>query len=358
MILTQLGIRNFRIVDELTLSAHSRLNLIQGNNGSGKSSVLEAIQCLATGHTFRTRQPKELVAFENESFSINAVFVNPSSQQEHRAGLEKSRNGAATLRLNYEDIKTQSEIAQLLPVKILTPDSHFLIQQGPDERRSFLDWGLFHVEESFLPQWKIYKRALSQRNQLLKAHARSDDIRAWHHLLASSGDNLSRYRHEYIASLAEIVTRRLKEMAVVFHVELRFRQGWSNDESFESVLETNLETHRKMRTTTDGPHRADIQILCDGIRAKQVLSRGQQKVLIYALHLSQLELLNKNTGKQSIVLCDDLISELDDDNTAAILEQICSGIHQTFVTGTSLDALADRPNHMFHMEHGVCRNRL
>ena len=352
MILSNLEITNFRCIKKVTLTPHPSLNLVDGSNGSGKSSVLEAIQCLATGHSFRTRKPKELISHHDDHYQLTSTFINPDTQREHRTGLSRHRDGTVKLRLDYEDVSRQTDIASLLPVKAITPGSHSLVQDGPDERRQFLDWGLFHVEPGFIGRWRDYKRALSQRNQLLRNNAIESDIIVWNHPLVKSAMALHESRLTYINKLIAALDQRQSTSDLRFHVKLTYRRGWDSQSKLYDLMEKNLETHRKMKTTTDGPHRSDLHITVEGVPAKQTLSRGQQKVLVYLLHLSQLDILKNETNKHSIVLCDDLTSELDAQNSETLLGELNQLGSQVFVTGVTLGSLVKDQNQRFHMEHG------
>ncbi|MFK7995115.1 MAG: DNA replication/repair protein RecF [Granulosicoccus sp.] len=358
MILSLLDIASFRIIEQAELQPHPTLNLITGNNGSGKSSILEAIHCLSTGHSFRTRKPKELISHQNELYRITSSFNDPQTEREHRAGLERRTDGNVDLRLDFEEIKSQSEITRLLPIKSLTPDSHRLVQEGPDERRQFLDWGLFHVEPRFLDFWRDFRRALSQRNQLLREMASQSAIETWNTPFVTAAMALHDSRESYVKSLSVALQQRVDQLDSTFHVELRYRAGWDQDKVLSDLLIDNLPTHRKMKTSTDGPHRADIAIYSGQYLAKQVLSRGQQKVLVYLLHLAQLDVLKNLRSRNAIILCDDLTSELDDIHARSLISQLTQLNGQIFVTGVNLDILAEQSHERFHMEHGRVKKGL
>lgn len=358
MIITQLDITSFRNIKQATLSPHPALNLITGNNGSGKSSILEAVQCMATGHSFRTRKPRELINHSDQSYQLACAFVDKTTDAEHRAGLLRSRDGAVNLRLDFEDVKTQSTITRLLPVKAMTPDSLGLVMDGPDSRRQFLDWGLFHVEQGFLDHWRTFRRSLSQRNQVIRDMGSDKEIDTWNTTLLPAAQAIDSARKSYLLKLETAMQVRLQKMGIVFHVELAYRQGWSESHSLEDLLLKNLQYHRKMKTTTDGPHRADLLVYTGDILAKQVLSRGQLKVLTYVMHLAQLDVLLDEQKQTAIVLCDDVNSELDEFHTNALLGQLSELESQVFVTGISLEQLFHFPHQGFHMEHGTLENRL
>lgn len=353
MILTQLEIANLRNLDSTTLLPHASLNLITGTNGAGKSSVLEAIHCLSVGHSFRTRKARELISRNQDHFTLTARFTDPVINKKHRCGMTRSRDGSTEIRLNYEPVRSLAEISRLLPVKALSPDSHQLIQEGPENRRQFIDWGLFHVEPEFFDTWRQYRRSLSQRNQALRDGVTDNEVRSWNELLSSSGTKLDAMRRGFTAKLLEAAKQRLATLEADFTIDLRYRSGWTDDETLFDTLEKHLENHRRFRTTTDGPHRAEMVVIADQVPARQILSRGQQKVLVYLLHLSQLDLLAETSTRRAIVLCDDLISELDEQNALRLIQQLVTLAGQTFVSGVNLDALQSIPHKKFHVEHGV-----
>jgi len=352
VILTKLDVTSFRNIETVSIEPHPSLNLITGDNGSGKSTVLESIQCLSTGHSFRTRKAKELIRRSADAFSVTALFHDPNSARDHRAGLMRQRDGSVELRLDFEEMKRISEVTRLLPVKSLTPDSHQLIQDGPDERRAFLDWGVFHVEHSFFSTWQQFRRSLSQRNQLLRENGSSSELDSWNELYLESANQLDDFRKSYVESLALALQNRLETMNARFHVELSYRSGWSSDYMLAELLVRNIDYHRRMKTTTDGPHRAEMVMLTNGVPAKQILSRGEQKVLVYLLHLAQLDLLQEKSNRQAVVLCDDLTSELDTEHSQKLVQQLVDLKGQIFVTGVDLSVLQSQKHERFHMING------
>ncbi len=352
MILSQIEIRNFRNLTETTLHPVSHINLLTGVNGSGKSSILEAIHCLSVGHSFRTRKIRELIAHNYEEFTLASQMDDPRNARTHRCGLRRDRSGSTELRLDYKEIHSFSPVTQLLPVKALTPDSHALIQHGPGGRRQFLDWGSFHMEPGFLPVWKQYRRALSQRNQALRDQLPDKEIVSWDEQLAEAGEQLGNFRKTYTARLNTEAAALLTAMSTAFPVKLTYRCGWSSELSLTSALQQNLANCRRFRTTTTGPHRADLLIETNDHLARQVLSRGQQKVLVYVLHLAQLITLHRQTENRAVILCDDLTSELDEFHQHQIIQQLVALDCQVFFTGTAVSGELLGDHAEFHVNHG------
>ena len=405
MIIEAFEADGFRNLTGLALRPHPSLNLVVGPNGAGKSSVLEAIQCLATGVGFRSRRYRDHLAHEAEEYVLRAELSDPIDGRAHRCGVRRGRDGTLDARLDYEPVSSFADIARVMPVKVLTPDSHLVVQGAPDERRRFLDWGCFHAEEAFLPAWRRYRRALSQRNELLRDGASDREVAAWDEALERDGTRLHELRSRYVFQFARHVKKRAQSVDFQFHVKLDLRSGWSRDLALGDALVRNLELHRRMRTTTDGPHRAELVIRAGDHPARDVLSRGQQKLLVHLMHLAQLDVLAGGTGegeagdgeaagegatrdrsesdagstergpappieveagsstdrggrgtpgararpgpvrRRPIVLCDDLASELDERAARVLLDALVESGSQVFVAGTSLPAsLAAAPS--------------
>ena len=338
MILTAFEADGFRNLVGLFLRPHPSLNFVLGPNGAGKSSLLEAVQCLATGAGFRSRRYKDHLAHGADEYVLRAELLDASRETVHRCGVRRGRDGSLDARLDFEPVGSFAEIARVLPVKVLTPDSHLLVQGAPDERRRFLDWGCFHADEAFLPAWRRYRRALSQRNELLRDGASEGEIVAWNDALVRDGTRLHELRTAYALDFERCVKKRTQSVDFPFHVELDLRSGWAKGDPLGRALVRNIDLHRKMRTTTDGPHRAELAIRADGHAARDVLSRGQQKLLVYLLHLAQLDVLGavSGNGVRPIVLCDDLGSELDERAGEVLLDALVASGSQVFVSGTRL----------------------
>jgi DNA replication and repair protein RecF len=163
--LASIRIEQLRCLESANLTLTPRLTLIQGPNGSGKTSLLEGIFLAGRGRSFRTRLTERLIAREADFLRVYAETVDPV----HRIGFEYRREGSYSARLDGADVESLAQLPGAFFVEVIDPDIHRLIEGGPAERRRWLDWGVFHVEHAFLPHWLRFSRALRQRNAALKA---------------------------------------------------------------------------------------------------------------------------------------------------------------------------------------------
>lgn len=333
MKITSLSIKGLRNIESLTIKPSSGINQLVGENGAGKTTVLEGINLLSSGRSFRTRKIQRLLAEGVEDLSVRMEFIDPVSLVEHQAGILKTREGVTTLKLDFQSLNSIVEVTRLLPVKIINPDSHKLVQEGPDQRREFLDWGVFHVEHSFFQTWKQFRRALQQRNQILRNHSGGNELMAWDRELAVSGTMVSEMRSRYVKQLQPIVESFVSEFGMSQTIKLKYRAGWGKDLTLIQALTNEQDQHIPPAFTTVGPHRAELVLTANGIAAKDILSRGEQKLLVYALHFAQLRLYSESTQRQPVVLLDDLAAELDLAFTRKVIASLLQMGVQAFISG-------------------------
>ena len=307
MIIKKLHVENLRNLASMEIEAHPSVNYIHGENGAGKTSVLESIAVLSRGRSFRTSQPSELTGPRGNAFRLFAE-VRGVAEKVSRVGLERSGTHWRG-RLNGSDVKQLSHLTKLMPLVLLEPDSHLLVSGPPEVRRKYLDWGLFHVEHGFLEVWRRYSKALKQRNAALR-RGKTDILDSLDSVLAEYGSQLGRLRKKQVGLVASQIDGKLEQMKTrVGLVELEYQQGWNTNSYMDSLIKQR-ETDLERGITTTGPHRADIKLVCDGYSAKAVLSRGEQKAFSAALLLTQIDLL-KDAGEMPVFLIDDLESEFE-----------------------------------------------
>ncbi|KTD18789.1 RecF recombinational DNA repair ATPase [Legionella lansingensis] len=335
MSLAQLHIHNLRNIKSAKLAFHPKLNFIFGDNGSGKTSLLEAIYLLGTGHSFRTREILPMISHGETCLTLFARMLNEQS-----ISIQKAHHVPTQVRLNNLPCQMSSELARFLPCQVFYQDIFQIIDAGPSIRRSVIDWGLFHVKHDYHLLWKNYKRALKQRNSLLRQKATSQHVQPWNKVLSELALQLHQAREAYVAKLIPVFNKVLHQLSDL-KCSLHYYKGWDRretDKSLQQILQESYQSDLQRQFTQYGAHQADLSLIPEEFTAKQYLSRGQQKIVLFALKLAQAEL----TSKPCVYLCDDLASELDQIHIERLLQLIYKTEGQFFVTAVSQSILPMR----------------
>ncbi len=328
MPLRRVQVTDFRCLQSAALELDPRFTLISGLNASGKTSLLEAIYVLGRGRSFRTRRLEHLIRHGAQQFIVFGEVE--SADRRIPLGVEGSATGIRA-RIGGARAASLAELALALPVQIIDPEVHHLIEEGPGRRRRFLDWGVFHVEQSFVAHWQRYRQALKQRNAALKAGQEPAVVSAWDGDLVHYGELLTQARSRYVGLLAEHVTLIARNL-LGMELALGYRSGWARDQSFAEALQHNVAQDRLNGYTQVGPHRAELSIRLNGMGVKDRISRGQQKLLAASLLIAQLKLFPENAPLQPSLLLDDPAAELDDERLAGLIREVSGHSVQLVVT--------------------------
>ena len=353
MRLTALDVHDVRVIAAAGLEPGAGINVIVGPNAAGKTSLLESIYLLATGRSFAATRPTRLVRTGSDALRVVAR-VQSRAGVLHRLGLERGVGGTARMRVDGRTAERLAELAHLLPVVAVHPESHGLIGGAPAERRRLLDLGLFHVEQSFHSVWQTFRRTLAQRNALVRAGAGSAELDVWDSALADAGMAIDSMRRAYVERLA-VETRDLTEslLGAFGDVELSYRAGFDEQRGLLESLRQSRSRDREQHTTTVGPQRAELRLRLDGRDVRQRVSRGQQKLLVYLLRLAQARQLASQSG--CVLLLDDPGAELDAEHRRRLMETAARIGVQCFVTAVEREAVPvprDAPSKVFHVEQG------
>lgn len=330
------------------------MNWLHGDNGAGKTSVLEAIHVLARGRSFRSSQIGAVIGHEAERLMVVAHLPSSDTTPAVVLGVERDQAGWRG-RLAGQDCHKVSEFARRLPIVILEPDSHRLISDGPSGRRQFLDWLMFHVEPGYLPVWQRYQKLLRQRNAALRTGASKAVVDALAAPMVEAGRSLNELRQGGVAQLEQTVQQLQVELGLRLPgpIDLGYRPGHAADQSLEEVLAGQAERDMEAGFTRAGPHRADLVLKVDGYPAAQESSRGQQKLLATLLLLSKWQFLSAITEHPPVLLLDDPVSELDQSHLRAVIEWLQTQEKQVWVTATEPPPINAK---MFHVEQGEIRS--
>jgi DNA replication and repair protein RecF len=350
MTLKSLEVRDFRCIAHAQLDFDPRFTLIAGENASGKTSLLEALYYLSCGRSFRSPQLDPLIRTGTTEFMVVGQVLG-SMGQVTSLGVRGSRLGSE-IRLGGQPATGFAQMAATLPAQVIDPEVHRLVEEGPVQRRRYLDWGVFHVEPGFVGAVRRYQRTLKQRNAALKAKRPAAEVHLWDPELLDSGLQINAQRLRYVERLAPYVLEFGREL-LGLEVEISLQQGWAQDKSLAAALEDAWGRDIQRGATSVGTHRADVVIRVDGHLAKDRISRGQQKLLASCLLLAQIQHRATLGGAQTALLLDDPSAELDVDNLRRLLGLVVRVPAQLIVTALDPSRLNLRlPGRAFHVEQG------
>lgn len=350
MNLKQLRVQHVRNLSSVDIEPCSGLNVFYGANASGKTSLLESIAILGTARSFRTNKIKQIIQYQQDGLTVFGLMSDGNVTVP--MGIEKTKSGT-TVRIKGETVKQASELSKLMPLVSLHPELHRLVSEGPTFRRQFLDMGVFHVEHQFLSIWQDYHKTLRQRNAALRQEQSDELIQVWDKDLIKYSEQVTLLRQQYLVRLQTYYETTASTL-LGFVPEIRYFTGWSNQYDYQTALTESFQMDKEQHYTRCGPHRADIRFNYDGAAVQHCFSRGQQKMLVSILLLSQALLLREKQ-QHCIILVDDLTAELDKKHRQIFMKLLNETKAQCFITLTDpalLELDGDTNIKLFHVEQG------
>ncbi len=352
MSLKNLKCTDFRCLASAELDFSGGNNLIYGANASGKTSILEAAAYLGRGRSFRGAATRELIRHEREAFvlfgkadtGVREVSLGVRNSQ---AGLEVHTDG--------EKKNSAAALAEVLPLQVIDPDVHKLIAGGPEDRRRYIDWIAFHVEQGYLDRWRRFRRALKQRNAALRSGASRQTLSGWNQEVAELGVDIDDVRQRML-DITRPALEETGEALLGSRVDFVYQRGWAADRSLEEALAASIERDQQLGSTQAGPHRADISLRYDERQARKLVSRGQQKLLACALILAATEVVQTHLEKPLLLLVDDPAAELDSESLVRLMDCVANLGCQVIATTLEPErALFHEAPTLFHVEHGAVK---
>lgn len=344
-VIAEVQVGSFRCFESTRVEPGPGFNLIVGDNASGKTSFLEALYFLGRGTSFRAPRAEAAIRFEADHCTL---FARLGIGVASRVGVEVSRAEGLSVRVDGL-AGTRGDLARALPVQLLDPSSHELVSGAPAGRRQFLDWGVFHVEHAFLAAWQRYRRALQQRNAALKTR-NAAGAWYWDNSLVTEGMVVDECRRRLLALLQPQV-QQVAERLLGAALELHYQAGWAEDSTLECALAASRDRDLQMATSTVGPHRSDFRITLRTRRARDTVSRGQEKLIAAALTIAQLELVAKTRAQPVVLLLDEPAADLDREHLALLLAVVGDSPFQSFVTALESSGLKlPESARAFHVE--------
>lgn len=347
MPLLKFSCTDFRCLGAVDIQPHPQFSLIVGANASGKTSLLEAIAYLGRGRSFRGAGTRDLLRYGEAEFLLRGVVS--CGERVDRLGVRNGKSGLE-ISVNGDRHGGTASLASSLPLQVIDPDVHELVGGSPDQRRRFIDWMTFHVERGYLDVWRRFRRALKQRNAVLKNGGASLD--SWDREFVETAMVLHDYRKRVLATAIGVLE---VEASALLGTGARFEysQGWNEDTDLADQLRSGRGRDMASGTTNAGPHRGDLRLRVDDRLAKRLVSRGQQKLLACAMVLGSLRVTSAALGQVPLLLLDDPAAELDRDSLQKLMSAVQSLEGQVIATALSEEAVPLPHDYsLFHVEQG------
>ena len=355
-----LSLRQFRNLVPLDIKFSKGTVFIRGDNGQGKTNLLEAIYFCATGKSFRRATHQQIIAHHCNSMQLKARIERQSIYHDIEIGLEDKRR---SIQVDGRGIRKTSSLFELLNIVAFFPDDLRIIKGSPEERRRFLDRFVANQAPSFLDAHGHYTKLLTSRNALLKAQGRLDPIllESYDEGLIEHGAQMHMLREQALEILKPKAQNYVKdilggetasELGLESGLKMACEPG-DFKESFRNALRESFPKDRARGITSVGPHRADLLVELDGVDARHFASQGQQRALILAMKLGEVEILTEHLQAPPILLLDDVSSELDTRRTQHLFSLIRRVGGQVFVTTTGAADLPSLPeDQSFYVRNG------
>lgn len=359
MPLTKLDVFGLRNLKSVQLILNPAINIFYGSNGSGKTSLLEAVFLLGRARSFRSRMLQSVINTNDHQCTVFGM-----TQQQGSCipiGVTRNRQGGGVFKVGGQAVSAASSLAEALPLLLINQESFNLLEGSPQHRRRFVDWGVFHVEQGYQQVVQRFQRVLKQRNSLLR-HDRIDPgvLATWDREFEEVAGDITTARKNYLQQLLPIIREVLSELSPALEeIGFELHAGWDEDHPLSLILEHDRRRDQQFKTTHHGPHRADLKIRIDRHNANERMSRGQIKILAIAMLIAQGFLFHRRTGRHCVYLIDDLAAELDEHHKKLVGKLLQDMGAQILITGADRAVFRDlwsdlRPEKIkvFHVEHG------
>lgn len=325
--------------------------LVHGDNGSGKTSVLEGLAVCTLGRSFLAAKNSDLILYGTPGLSAHAT-LSGSGAVTTTIKVRKTAS-STSIEQDGQSVSAASILARQFPLVVINSKVGDLLSEGPSNRRALLDRTLFHVEQQYVGAWKSFRTALRQRNQILRNDGSRSEAEYWETMMVQAANYVDERRQAIVADMNHALSQCLLTERFG-QIRLAYLPGWKKDLSLAAQLAQHWERDKEQGFTTAGIHRADIRLRNeDGLLAKK-LSRGQAKYLVATMMLSLAGFIKLSSGNVPVILVDDLPAELDDKMRAALVDIIESNDGQRVYTATKaalLPEIADIADVTFHVEH-------
>ncbi len=342
MFIKNIELKNFRNYEDFSIDFDKKVNLIVGKNAQGKTNLIEAIYISSIGRSFRTSHDSELIRFGEKS-----AFIRVNAEKEvtdTRVEISISSNAKKFIKKDGTSIRKTSQLLDNIIIVIFSPEDLKIVKDEPEKRRKFIDRELAQIKPAYYDCLSNYKKTLLQRNTYLKEdNIRSSILEIWDEQLIKYGSRLIKMRKEFIdqinifsGRIHDSITNGREKLRVEYDPNIIFFDDIDKqNEVFAEALEKSHDTDLRMRTTTKGPHKDDMQFFVNDVNARSYGSQGQQRTCALSLKLAELDFIREETGESGILLLDDVMSELDEERREYLIRALRG--NQLFITATDVD---------------------
>ncbi len=344
MYLSKLSLFSFRNHSEKNIDFSKGVTVIWGQNGSGKTSILEAITLLSMGKSFKTHKQKTIIKKGEKSFVVKGVFS--SKNREETIAIQNTKQNKQLIKINGKKILTRKELIGKNNVVVLSPEDQKTTKGGPKERRLFFDRLFSIINTEYLNTLQKYNRILKQRNAWLSSFYKKQNNETtenqWDKQLVEVGVKLWTLRNQHFFEFKKELVRVIKRYNDQIKTDVFFSENILTKEQFQKKTKTNLKRDLVLKRTTAGPHKDNINILLFNKDIRDVGSQGEHKIILTLLKLTEMNIIKQKTGRQPTLLLDDLFSKLDLNKSkklVAFLNETESSLGepiQTIITTTDL----------------------
>lgn len=358
MILTSLTVENYRNIPAARMEPGRELTVICGNNGQGKTNLLEAVWTLTGSRSFRGAKDAELIREGAEYAAIEGGTQAAGREKGIRIliGGQPGTHKARTARVNGVDHGRAANIAGVFTAVVFDPGHLSLVKAGPEGRRRFLDAALCQLYPGYVALLRRYTRLVAQKNALLKAYWQTPDanrlLDVFDEKLAECGTQVSGRRRAHLDLIGPEAVRTYRDISSGGEaMEIRYEASCADAESLARVLRESRARDIAAGFCTAGPHREDFSVFIDGREAKRFASQGQQRSAVLSLKLAEAAGAQRVAGEHPVMLLDDVLSELDESRQAYLLSRMAH--RQTIVTACDANLFCKTGGRIYRMERGV-----
>ena len=339
MIIKGIYLKDFRNYREEEISFSKDVNIFIGENAQGKTNLLEGIYFNVMAKSFKNSRDREVIRF-GEEFCRIRTSIN-YDDDDHEIEIVISRDGKKAVKVDGVKIRKTSELLSKVNIVIFSPEDLKIVKEDPAIRRNFIDREMCQIRPGYLVELNRYRRALKQRNAYLKEdNINDDELAVWEDEMVSSGSRIIRMRKEFIERILGIsreihktISGGREELEIIYESDILVDDK-SEEEFFKEILIREREKDKRYRMTGKGPHRDDIRIMANGRDLRKYGSQGQQRTAALSLKLSEIKILEEETGEKPVLLLDDVLSEMDKERQKYLIGSLED--NQKFITTTDL----------------------